>query len=307
MKNIFRKEVIIGLCVAMAIVILCFGIEFLKGINVFSPANFYIAEYENVEGLEVAAPVTIDGYKVGQVREINFNYEQPGKIQVLLALNKQLLLPADSKALIGSTLLSGSYVEIVRGSSKEMLPVGGIISSGKTPDLMSSISNEILPAVGDMMPKIDSLLLNVNGLLVNANGVVSSPAIESSLKNIQLLTNNLNATSKNLDVLMSREVPAVVRGAGVTMTRLDTVVANLSILSENLKALPLDQTLSNVNGLTSNLEKFTETLNNPHSTLGELTQDSELYDRLNRLTADIDSLIIDIKKNPKRYISIKLL
>ena len=300
MKRIFTKEVIIGLCVALAIVILCFGIEFLKGINVFKPANFYIAEYENVEGLEVAAPVTIDGYKVGQVREINFNYENPGKIQVLIAVNKQLHLPVDSKAFIGSTLLSGSYVEIKLGKSEEMLPLGGEIMSGVTPDLMSSLSNEVLPSVSAMVPKIDSLLVSVNKL-------ASDPALEASIKNIETITGNLSSTSQSLNTLMKHQVPGVLNSASVAMTNLDTITANLSLLSEELNRLPLNQTVENVNGLTANLVKFTGNLNNPNSTLGELTQDSELYDRLNRLTSDIDSLIIDIKKNPKRYISIKLL
>lgn len=300
MKRIFSKEVIIGLCVALAIVILCFGIEFLKGINVFKPSNFYIAEYENVEGLEVAAPVTIDGYKVGQVREINFNYENPGKIQVLIAVNKQLRLPVDSRALIGSTLLSGSYVEIVLGESSEMLPLGGDIQSGQIPDMMSSLSNDVLPSVSSMIPKIDSLLVSVNRL-------VADPSITASLKNLEVLTSNLSTTSQNLNVLMKRQVPDILNGANIAVDHLDTITANLASLSEELNRLPLSQTMENVNGLTANLVKFTGNLNNPNSTLGELTQDSELYDKLNRLTADIDSLIIDIKKNPKRYISIKLL
>lgn len=299
-RRIFTKEVIIGLSVAAAILILIFGIEFLKGINVFKPANFYIAEYENVEGLETAAPVTIDGYKVGQVREINFNYENPGKIQVLIAVNKNLHLPVDSKALIGTTLLSGAFVDIKLGQSQEMIPIGGQIESGTTPDLMASVSNDILPAVGEIMPKIDSLLLSVNRL-------AADPALAASLKNIETITSNVSATSKNFNYMMQHQVPGILNGAGAAVANLDTITSNLSLLSEELNKLPLNQTVENINGLTSNLVKFTSNLNNPNSTLGELTQDSELYDKLNRLTADIDSLIIDIKKNPKRYISIKLL
>ncbi|MCH5235475.1 MAG: MCE family protein [Muribaculaceae bacterium] len=300
MKRFFTKEVIIGLCVAVAILILCFGIEFLKGINVFKPSNFYVAQYENVEGLEIAAPVLIDGYKVGQVREINFNYQNPGKIEVLMALNKELHLPVDSKALIGTTLLSGSFIDIKLGQSSEMLPLGSEIMSGSTPDLMASLSNDVLPAVSAMVPKIDSLLVSVNNL-------VSDPALAASIKNIETITANLSSTSHSLNLLMNRQVPNLVNGANIAVTNLDTITANLNVLSRELNRLPLNQTVENVNGLTANLVKFTGNLNNPNSTLGELTQDSELYDKLNRLTADIDSLIIDIKKNPKRYISIKLL
>lgn len=300
MKKIFTKEVIIGLSVAVAIAILCIGIEFLKGVNIFKPANFYIAEYENVEGLETAAPVTIDGFKVGQVREIEFDYENYGKIKVLLSLNKQLRVPVDSKAMIGSTLLSGSYVEIILGKSSEFIPVGGTIDTGKVPDLMSSLSDEVLPSVASIMPKIDSLLLSINNL-------VADPALTNSIKNIEAITSNVSAASKNLNLVMQRQIPSILGNADMAMANLDTITSNLSLLSAELNRLPLAATMDNVSILTGNLAKFSEQLNDPHSTLGELTTDSELYDRLNRLTADIDSLIIDIKKNPKRYISIKLL
>ena len=88
---------------------------------------------------------------------------------------------------------------------------------------------------------------------------------------------------------------------------LDTITTNLGILSAQLKALPLDATVDNVNALTANLSQFSKQLNDPNSSLGMLMKDPELYNSLHRVAADVDSLIVDIKKNPKRYISIKLL
>lgn len=300
MKKIFRKEVVIGICVAIAIAILCIGIEFLKGINVFKPANFYVAEYTNVDDLEIASPVKIDGFKVGQVRDIEFDYSNPGKIKVYLALNKNLRVPSDSKAIIGTTLLSGSYIEIKMGQSQEMIPVGGVIEAGKSADLMSSLSDEVLPSVTGVVTKIDTLLVSVNNL-------ASDPALLASIKNLETITGNVSAASRNLNVIMERQVPSILSNAGSAATHLDSLSYNLQLLSQELNKLPLQQTMGNVNALTENLAKFSNQLNDPHSTLGELTSDSELYNRLNRLTADIDSLILDIKKNPKRYISIKLL
>ncbi|MCH5237357.1 MAG: MCE family protein [Muribaculaceae bacterium] len=300
MKRFFTKEVIIGICVISAIVILFIGIEFLKGINVFKPANFYVAKYENVAGLEVAAPVTIDGFKVGQVRSINYNYEHPGLIEVELALNKKLHIPEGSRALIGSTLLSGSYVEIQLGKSDRMIPVGGEIMSGATPDLMSSVSNDLLPAVSSIMPKIDSLLLSLNRL-------AGDPALLASIQSLETITKNVSSASESLNRLMKRDVPGVIAGADNLLTNLDSVSSNLNLLSLELTRLPLSQTMTNVNELTANLSRFSDQLNDPNSTLGLLTHDPALYDNLRRVTADVDSLIVDIKKNPKRYISIKLL
>lgn len=306
MKKIFTKEVIIGVCVIAAIVILIVGIEFLKGVNVFKPANFYVAEYDNVSGLETAAPVQIDGFKVGQVREINFNYDNPGKIEVLLALNKNLRIPEDSQAIIGSTLLSGSYIEIRLGKSNKMLDVGGRISTGTSPDLMASLSNDLLPAINGIVPKVDSLLISLNNL-------ASDPALLVSIKNLESITGNVNSASESLDMVMKRQVPGVFGRVDGIADNIDGITSDLKQLSAQLKSLPLDPTLesvnsslTNVNKMSDNLLKFSNNLNNPNSTMGMLMNDPELYNRINRVTADIDSLILDIQKNPKRYISIKL-
>jgi mce family protein len=300
MKKLFTKEFIIGLSVIMAIVILFFGIDYLKGINLFKPANFYLANYKNVAGLEVAAPVTIEGYKVGQVREIKFNYANPSDIEVLLALNKELRIPEDSKAVIGSGLLNGAYVEIQLGKSSKMIEVGGRISTETLPDMMASISNDLLPSVQSVMPKIDSLLLNLNRL-------VSDPALAKSIQSLDGITQNLYHATGSLNGVMGKDVPVILGSTKRVATNLDTITRNLGALSAQLKELPVASTMDNVNEITENLAKFSNQLNNQKSSLGKIMNDPELYERINKVTADVDSLILDIQKNPKRYISIKLL
>ncbi|MCM1378261.1 MAG: MlaD family protein [Clostridium sp.] len=300
MKKIFSKEMYIGLSVIVAIIIFVVGIDYLKGINLFQPANFYVAEYENVAGLELSAPVNIRGYKVGQVREINFDYEHPGKIKVVLALNEDLKLPDDSEAIIASTLLSGAYIEIKVGSSNQVLPVGGNIKTGMTPDLMASLSDDIMPKVSQVVPRVDTLLYNLNGL-------VTDPALRSSLVRLDGISNNLLLASRGLNGTLNQDVPVIMRNARHITTNVDTLTANLIDLSVQLKSLPLEPTMQNIEEVTRNLEAFSAQLNSREGTLGKLMNDPELYDRLSKVSADVDSLIIDIKKNPKRYISIKLL
>lgn len=300
MKKIFNKEFVIGLSVTAAIIILIFGIDYLKGINLFSPANFYYASYDNVAGLEISSPVTVDGYKVGQVRDIEFDYEHPGKIKVLLALNKNLHIPVDSKASMGSTLMSGNFISITLGKSSEMLQIGSEISSYEQADLMTSLNENVMPTVNQIMPRIDSLLMNLNKL-------VGDPALLASIQRLDGITGNVMDATVGLNGVLNKDVPVVMRNVKSISHGLDTVTANLGILSAQLKALPLHTTVDNVNSLTNNLNKFSAQLNDPNSTLGQLMQDPELYNKLNRVAADVDSLIVDIKKNPKRYISIKLL
>ncbi len=300
MKKLLSKEFIIGISVIVAIVILFVGIDYLKGINVFKPANFYVADYDNVAGLEVSAPVTIDGYKVGQVREINFNYEQPGKIEVLLALNKSLRVPEDSKAVIGTSLLNGASVEIMMGKSAKMLEIGGHIATETKPDMMASLSDNLMPTVEQIIPKVDSLLTSLNTL-------VSDPALLKSVQSIEGITDNINKASASLNTVMSKQVPGVVNNASLAAANLTTITKDLAELSAQLNKLPIASSMENVNEVTENLVKFSNQLNDKNSTLGLLMSDPELYRRINSVTANVDSLLIDIQKNPKRYISIKLL
>lgn len=303
MKKKFGKEFAIGLSVIIALVILFVGIDYLKGINIFRPTNFYEVYYDNVEGLEVSAPVQINGYKVGQVREVSIDYQNPGKVKVLLALNKELRLREGTVAALGSTLLSGAYIILEPSSSGKFLEVGSELKPKASEDLMTRLSNEMLPKVNGILPKVDSLLYNLNVL-------VTDPAIAASIHRFDGITSNVYNVTKGFNTTMgtiNRQLPVILRNAGRATVGLDTVTANLAILSRDLRQLPLQPTMENVERITANLDEFSRQLNNPNSTLGKLTSDPALYNQLHRVSADIDSLIIDIKKNPKRYISIKLL
>lgn len=299
MKKIFNKEFAIGLSVIVAIVILIFGIDFLKGINLFRPAHYYVAYYDNVDELTVSSPVLINGYKVGQVREVNFNYEKPGKVEVVMALDKHLLLPEGSKAELGTTLLSGARIELTMGAGPGMIPSGGEVTSGVKAGLMASVQ-DVMPTLTGILPKVDSLLYNLNVL-------VADPALAASIQRLDGISANLLSTSQGLNSTMNNQVPKLANNTVKLTQSLDTIVGNLGQLSYHLKALPLNATVDNVNQLTSNLSQFSRRLNDKNSTLGLLTSDPELYNRITQVSADIDSLLVDIKKNPKRYISIKLL
>lgn len=293
----------IGLSVIIAIVVLFFGIDYLKGINIFRPSNYYEVYYNNVDGLEVSAPVTINGFKVGQVREVSIDYENPGKVKVVLALDKNLKLRQGSTAKLGSTLLSGAYIILEPSKAGNFLEVGSQLQSQEGGDLMAAVTNELMPKVNGILPKVDSLLYNLNML-------VTDPALTASVHRLDGITSNIYGVTKGLDVTMgsvNRQVPLILNNAGRATVDLDTITNNLAYLSRDLRQLPLRPTMENVQSLTTNLEQFSQQLNNPNSTLGKLTNDPALYNQLHRVSADIDSLILDIKKNPKRYINIKLL
>lgn len=307
MKRLAKKEISIGLSVIVAIVILIFGIDFLKGINLFRPANFYLAFYTNVDGLDISAPVKVNGYKVGQVREINFDYNKPGTSEVVLALNKNLHLPVDSRAVIKSSLMGEAYIEIEVGKDSKFIPVGGEVPTLQAGGLLDGLSETL-------MPKITRTLEVVDSLVANLNTVVGDPALKTAVVNLEGISNNILSASHGIDLAMNRQVPSILNGAnGIVsnfnqvMVRVDTISGNLVMLTDQLNRMPLTQTVDGLNATVANLENFSAQLKNQNSTLGKLMNDPELYNRVSSVAASVDSLIVDIKRNPKRYISIKLL
>lgn len=299
MKKVFTKEFTIGLCVIVALLILFLGIDYLKGINFMKPSNFYYVEYTNVAGLEITAPVTIDGYQVGQVREIEFDYQNSGPVKVVLSLDSKLKVPEDSYASIVSGLLNGASIDLHLGKSKKMIEVGGTIKSEIAPDMMSAISNDLMPKIGNILPQIDSLLAAVNRL-------VSDPALTNTVRNLDGISTNLLDATDGLKGTLKSDVPAILGSTRSFTHNLDTISTDLTLLSAQLRSLPIAATVENVNELTANLMEFSKRLNSDKSTLGKLNSDPELYNRINRVAADVDSLLVDLKRNPKRYISIKL-
>ncbi len=307
MKKIFSKELVIGLCVIVALAILFFGINYLKGINLFKPANFYYVNYDNIAGLDNAAPVTIDGYKVGQVREIEFNYDNPGKIKVTLALNENLKVPEDSYAVIEQGLLNGASIVIRLGKSRNMIPLGGEIKGDVAKGMMDAVTQDIMPQVNDILPSANALLVNLNQTAGNINALSSHPALAASIARLSTITANITDLTASLNQSLGSGVPALMHNTQDITAKLDSVAADLAVLSAELKSLPISDTMDDVKATTSNLRQMSEEINNPDGTLGLLLRDPQLYNQLNQVSADIDSLIVDIKKNPKRYISIKLL
>lgn len=300
MKKIFRKEVIIGVLVLVSMALLFIGIDFLKGVNVFKAANYYYATYTDVAGLSTSAPVTINGFKVGQVRSVEYQYDNPGHVVVEFSVDKALRIPQGSQAVITTDLLGTATIALRMGADRSAFySVGDTVATGVDAGLMSAVSNDVMPAVSAIIPKIDSLITGLNTL-------VSDPALSASVRRMDNITADLGASVQSLRTVMAAMEP-VSRNVTSITANVDTISGNLSTVSGELAAAPVDSIMGGLNRTVANLEQLTAALNNPDSSIGRLTSDPELYNNINSTVMSLDSLFVDIKRNPKRYISIKLL
>lgn len=294
-----KKNFLIGLCVVVALVILFFGIEFLKGVNIFKSSNSYYSIYTNVEGLSVSAPVTVNGFKVGQVSDISYMYDNPGHVRVDMSLDHDLVIPEGTAAVIKVALLGTASVELSMGTSTRHLESGSELLAKVNPGMMDAVTSDLLPGINSIVPQVDTLLSNVND-------VVSDPSLAATLRNLESITSTLSVTMNAVNGVV-KGVPSIMNNVNDIASELKGVVENLNTFTANLSELPLDTTIQNVKSITENLAKVTDALNGTGSTVGKLLNEDGFYDNLNNVTRSIDSLITDIKRNPKRYISIKLL
>lgn len=294
MNKIFKKEVIIGLCAILTLALLFFGIDYLKGVNLFKAANYYYATYTNVNGLAVSAPVTVNGFKVGQVREINYEYDNPGHVKVELSLDRQLRIPKGTKAILVTDMLGTATIKLDMAANTNYHNVGDNLEAGNPGGLMESVSDELLPTVTAIAPKIDSLITSLNIL-------VSDPALQSSIKRLDAITANLEASTRALNASTSA-LPQVMNNVKTISDHAASISCNLDTFTTTLNQAPIDSTLQNLNATTESLRQLCEEINSPNSSLGKLIKDPELYDGITLILGDLDSILVDLKRQPKRYI-----
>ena len=289
--NKFSKEIQIALVAIVGLVVLFIGLQFLKGLNLFSTDSRYFVKFDNISGLSVSSPVYANGYRVGVVEEIIFDYEKRGDIVAVVGVDKKLRLPQGSFAEIASDLLGNIKLELIFGSDASTLMAPGDTLTGGLQLGAMARAADMIPQIEKMLPKLDSILASVNTLLAD-------PALANSLHNVDQITADFTKTTKELNLLtasINRQMPEILQNA-------NGVLANTNKLTGNLNDLDIAATMGHVNTTLQNVEQMTAMLNSKEGTLGLLMRDPSLYWNLNSTMMHADSLMIDLKSHPKRYV-----
>ena len=285
------KEIKIALVAIVGILVLFFGMKFLKGVQFFSNDHVYYVSFSDISGLSTSSPIYANGFKVGTVKSIDYDYDKPGEIIAAVGLDKKLQVPNGSRAEIESDLLGNVRVNLLLGeASSGIIPVGGKIPG--------EIYSGALNKAAQMIPQIEKILPKLDSILTNLNTLTADPAIAQSLHNVQHITNDLTTTTAQLNNLLTslnKEVPGMI-------TRANTVLDQSGQLATNLAAVNVEATMSKVEQTLENLHQFTDKLNNNSGSLGLLMNDKSLYNNLNSTIAHADSLMVNIREHPKRYV-----
>lgn len=304
-----RNEIRIALVAVAGIIVLFFGMQFLKGLDLFSSEYPYLMKFSDISGLSASSPIYADGFRVGTVNAIDYDYNKRGDITVEVSINKEMQIPQGTSAEIVSDVLGNVQVNLILGdNAAERLKPGGVID-GRINNGALGDMKDMIPAVQKMLPKLDSILASVNMLLAD-------PALASSLHNVDRITSDLTTSTKELNTLLAnvnREFPVLARKTGGLIDSAGGAVADAgkAITTANGLMASIDQkvgevdvagTMAKVDRTLDNVQRLTDKLNNGDGTLGLLINDPSLYNNMTNTMRDADSLVVNLREHPKRYV-----
>ena len=300
MKLKYAREIKVGILAVVCIFLLFFGFNYLKGVNIFSSIHSFHGVYTNIHGLELQAPVYIRGYKVGQVDNIDYDFTRDSSFTVDISIKRNINLPEGTRmALVSDGIMGGMAIELLlpasEVASKEdiaYLPTGATIPTTVVPGLLDGLQESVIQPLSNTLASLDTILGQLETQLDNNH-------IESILANADLAVADLQTSSQQLKQMMSHQVPSVV-------TKLDTTMSDLQQVVTDVKAANIKATVARVDTALDNVNYLIADFRSPNGTVGMLLNDKGLYNHIDSAVVSVDSLLVDLKANPKRYVHFSL-
>jgi phospholipid/cholesterol/gamma-HCH transport system substrate-binding protein len=295
------KEIKVGLLAVVALIALAVGFNFLRGSNLLSSDRTYYAIYPKVDGLNVGAPVILNGIKVGQVKNLELQPDKNNSIKASLELDKTIQLGDSTKAGLSGSLLGSKTITLLLGADTKKYSGGETLQTTTAvsiTDIVQERATVLLDTVNSTLAHINGFLnkdaqTNIQGTLVGARE--STEALQKLITSNQANINEITRNFAQMSVALNK-----------TTAKLDRIASNFGQLSDSLKSAPVGPALRNLNTTLveaqTSLKGVSSALNDKKGSLGKLINDSTLYRNLNATAASSNELISDMKANPKRYV-----
>ncbi|MBQ21441.1 MAG: hypothetical protein CMD31_11850 [Flavobacteriales bacterium] len=289
------KEVKVGFVSIVAIAILVWGYNYLKGTNLFNSNKTVYTEYPFIGGLAKSSPVIVNGFQVGLVSDVYFKEDQSGNLMVELVItDRDLKIPSNSVAnLISLDLLSSKGIGLTLGDSNVELVDGDTIKSHFEKSMLDDVSEQLLPMkqkAEKLMISLDSTIIVSKTTLENLNKLFD----EQNQRNLKLSLISLKTTLEKFQTFADN--------ANATMNTLKPTVKKYGDLADSLKQVDIKTTLEKANKTFDEITAVMQKMNNGEGTMGQLMTNDSLYKNLESVTRDLDKLLIDMEANPKRYV-----
>lgn len=304
------NETKVGILAALAIVIFIVGYNFLKGNDIFSSENEFYAKYDTVDGLAISKPVLVNGYQVGRVSALTL--QKNGQIIVQFKIDPEYAIPKNTIARLETTDLLGSKAVVFDlGNSLKYAVDGDTLNANVQANLMEQVE-PIQKKAEVIIAKLDSLLTSVNTIL----NPEFQKNINRSFASIARTLETLESTSKTVDGTVSiqaRRIDVILANAESISNNLKnnnqkitSIMNNMNSFSDQLAKTQIQTTIENANKAVMELQTAVNKINDGTGSISLLLNDSKLYDNLNNSAKNLDNLMIDVKANPKRYVSFSI-
>jgi phospholipid/cholesterol/gamma-HCH transport system substrate-binding protein len=292
-----KKELKVGILAIVAIGLLIFGYNFLKGNNVFNSSRVFYAVYDNVEGLSPSAPVSINGYQVGTVTDIQFI--KSGQLLVTMNINNDFNFSKASEAQIyGGGLIGGKSMQIeLDNTSTEAAKSGDTLQSSVEEGLIELVNEKLTP----LKDKISNAVVEVDTLLSSINYVFDINTrnnLRNSIKNLNETLTSLNLSTKKIEGVLNSNTDNI----NSTIENFRSTSDNLSKMSDTLSKIEFNRIVQNADETLLNLKEISNKLKNGDGSLGKLLSDEQMYINIENATKELEELLNDVKLNPKRYV-----
>ena len=296
------REIKVAVLVILSIVLFYWGFTFLKGRNLFDNSNKLYAVYDNVAGLVVSAPVTINGLNIGKVNTIEMLPDGKMKVELIIT-NEQIQIAKSSIAqIMDSGLIGGREIAILNNfSDKNYTESGDTLKTSDKLGLTAELANQI----GPVKDKVEVLLENANKLISNLNATLDATTqqkLKYAIASLEVTMAEFSQTSKSINGILAENKSKL----NTTLTNFEKTSSNLNSMSSSLEKADLgatvkklEATLTSVNGMMTNLEQG-------KGSMGKLLSDDAMYNNLTKTSKELELLLQDLRLNPTRYVNVSV-
>jgi phospholipid/cholesterol/gamma-HCH transport system substrate-binding protein len=303
------NETKIGVLAVVALAALILGFNFLKGSSLFQHTKKLYAIFDNVEGLETANAVQIDGLTIGSISAINeSDKDLTSGIVVTITLKKDVHIPKNSVGVINSGLISSATIVINKGTDTEFLGDGDTLKTKKQANLLTQVQasvNPIIVQLGGTLTSLDSLIEVVGTMfdprLKNNFGAIIANLASSTAELQKLLNTQTGYLATSLKNMSEFTGNLDKNNDHITHT-----LDNLDKTSASLASAKLPEAVASVQSTMTELKGVVAKLNSDNGSLGLLINDKKLYQNLEGTTRSLNTLLDDLRVHPKRYVNISV-
>lgn len=284
----------------IALVMLYFGFNFLKGIDFLSSTNKYYAIYDNVDQLSVSNPVLLNGYAVGRVSHIRIMQERENKVLVELDIDSDIVLGDSAAAILNSDFLGSKSILLSIGNQKKPIEAGDTIRAETARGIVDVFTETAEPVANNVQTTLRKLNTVLDNLALNSAHL---DTLFMKLKYTPGILNKTMLTTNDKIVELSTSFKHTSDNLSATLRDLKPVIGNFKSFSDSLKHVQLNQTLIKTQKTLTSLNSTLEKLGKGDNTLSKLLTEDSLYVNLNRLLLNLDTLAVHFDNNPKHFLA----